>query len=103
SSASTAHPAIFASAGSARVGANSLQKFPKQNRSVRPTEPKRVGKGDIDFALFRGVWRVVQIALGIRKFIVSRWRNQIMVHRQNRVYRFNPASRAETMPGNAFG
>ncbi len=54
--------------------------FPKEERSVVATEPKRVADGNVDCPVLRGVGYVVEVAVRIWNLQVDRWMNFVFDH-----------------------
>ena len=71
----------------------------KDQTRIRAAETETVRKHIIDFRLTRLVRNVIQIAIGIGKFVIDGRRQNVFRHRQNRKDGFDSARRAERVSG----
>src|SRR6266496_2210751 len=62
----------------------SVFELAQNDARVVPAEPERVGDGDLDVGFARVVRDVVEVASGIRRLVVDRRRQHVLVHREDR-------------------
>src|SRR5688500_16958080 len=68
-------------------------------RRISSAEPEAVRKSVLHFRLTGRVRDIVQIAIGVGKFVVDRWGQFILFDREHRENPFDPAGCTKSMPG----
>ena len=78
-----------------RLRSKSIRKLFNNDRGIVSAKAKTVAHGVIDFAFFRLIWRIVQIAIWVRSFQIDRGWHDRIVDRFDAKNKFNSTAGTE--------